>query len=97
MATIGDCLWKFNLAKVVVIDVTDDYRLMQGPLPSDCYPVLKEMFVPSFTLETILVSSDLVENYLYDWHESPANFDAPWYVGVVHRDLLELKHLGLSR
>ena len=87
MADIDGDLWQFNLARIVIIDVSDDYALMQPPLPTECYPVLREMLVPRHGLIGQFPKKDLVDGYLYDWHERPMNdFDA-WYVGVVRKDL----------
>jgi hypothetical protein len=87
MAELLEPLWKHNLAKVVVVDVTDDYRLMQPPLPSDLYPVLKETYLPKYKLIDKLPAAELVHGYLYDWHESPDREDDCWYVGVVLEEL----------
>jgi hypothetical protein len=87
MATLDGPLWMHNLAKVVVVDVTDDYRLMQPPLPSDFYPVLKETYMPRYKLIDRLPGENLVNGYLYDWHESPVQEDDIWYVGVVLEEL----------
>jgi hypothetical protein len=83
MAELCGNLWEHNLARVVIVDVTDDYRLMQPPLPSDFYPVLKETYMPKYKLIDRLPATDLVTGYLYDWHESPENDHDVWYVGVV--------------
>jgi hypothetical protein len=80
-------LWEFNLAKVVIVDVTDDYKLMQPPMPSDFYPVLLETWLPRHKLGNCLPAANLVQGYLYDWHETPAESSQPWYVGVVLEDL----------
>jgi hypothetical protein len=82
MAVIEGNLWEYNLAKVVVLDVTDDYRLMKPPLPSDCYPVLAEMMVPRAMLAGRIADMRLVEGYLYDWHEVTDDSQL-WYVAVV--------------
>ncbi len=71
------------MAKVVVVDVTDDYRFCQPTLPKDYYPVLAEMWVPRYRLSDDLCSLDFVSGYLYDWHESPEDDVGAWYVGVV--------------
>jgi hypothetical protein len=89
MAHIIGNLWDFNLAKVVVVDVTDDYRGVGAPLPHDWYPVLREVWVPAWDIEERLASLDLVEGYFYDWHSSPDSSDGTWYVGVVSRDLID--------
>lgn len=87
MAVLFGNLWEFNLAKVVIVDVTDDYKLMQPPMPSDFYPVLREIWLPRHKLGNALPGSTLVQGYLYDWHETPNTQDEPWYVGVVMEDL----------
>lgn len=80
-------LWEWNLARIVVVDVTDDYRLMLGPMPSEFYPVLRELWVPRHKLSEALQSDDLVKGYYYDWHETPSDEKGSWYVGVVHAAL----------
>ncbi len=87
MAELCGNLWEHNLARVVIVDVTDDYRLMQPPLPSDFYPVLRETYMPRYKLIDRLPRADLVNGYLYDWHESPENDHDVWYVGVVLEEL----------
>ena len=87
MAEMCGNLWEYNLARVVIVDVTDDYRLMQPPLPSDFYPVLRETYMPKYKLIDRLPAADLVNGYLYDWHESPENEHDVWYVGVVLEEL----------
>src|SRR5690348_11046980 len=87
MAMLGGNLWEYNLAKVVVVDVSDDYRLMQPPMPSDFYPVLEEVWLPAHGLAQSLHNRSLVNGYLYDWHESPDKSHASWYVGVVNEAL----------
>lgn len=82
-------LWQYNLAKVVVVDVTDDYRLMQPPMPSEYYPIVQEIWLPRHKLTENLSKSDLVSGYLYDWHEKPPSMDGDWYVGVVQATLTE--------
>jgi len=89
MAQLYGNLWEFNLAKVVIVDVTDDYKLMQPPMPSDFYPVLMETWLPRHNLSRQLPASTLVQGYLYDWHETPDNADGAWYVGVVMADLAQ--------
>ncbi len=95
MAEIGGNLWEYNVARVVVVDVTDDYRLMQPPLPTDCYPVLAEVWVPAYDIKDRLSGRDLVEGYLYDWHQTPAGENGIWYVGVVERDLVSTGERGV--
>ncbi|MCX7799255.1 MAG: hypothetical protein N2109_02820 [Fimbriimonadales bacterium] len=89
MAVIEGELWRFNFAKVKVVDVSDDYRLMQPPLPSDCYPVLMETWVPVHKLDELLCGREWVQGYLYDWHEPTEGDEAGWVVGVVQRGLVE--------
>ncbi len=88
LAVIAGNLWDYNLAKLVVVDVTDDYRFMQPPLPSEYYPVLAEMWVPCHNLANRLPKMPLVDGYLYDWHEKPDEVRSEWYVGVVDSNLL---------
>jgi hypothetical protein len=83
-------LWEHNLCRVVIVDVSDDYRLMQPPMPSDCYPVLREVWLPTYGLSQALPAHPLVTGYLYDWHERPDQRNGCWYVGVVSEDLATL-------
>ncbi len=83
MAELAGNLWEWNLTKVVVVDVTDDYKLMLGPMPSEFYPVLEERYVPTLELDRQIRSHAWVDGYLYDWHETPSEDRGPWYVGVV--------------
>ena len=92
MAEIAGNLWELNLAKIVVVDVSDDYRLMVEPMPAFFYPVLEEIWLPRHKLDKYLRGRDLVDGYLYDWHERPEADDGKWYVAVVNRDLA--KELG---
>jgi hypothetical protein len=87
MAELGPNLWEYNLARVIIVDVTDDYRLMQRPMPSDFYPVLKEFWVPRHCLSDVIAADVIVDGYLYDWHETPSKEPGSWYVGVVHSAL----------
>ena len=87
MAQLAGPLWQYNLCKVVVVDVSDDYRYMQPPMPSSFYPVLDERLMPRHNLTKQLPHRSLVEGYLYDWHETPADGDDIWYVGVVENGL----------
>lgn len=82
-----------NLVKVIVVDVTDDYTLMQPPMPSDFYPVIQEIWMPRHGLDRQLPKVDFVNGYLYDWHETPLREDGSWYVGVVS-EALALPPLG---
>jgi hypothetical protein len=87
MAELAGNLWEHNLAKIIVVDVTDDYRLMQPPMPSDFYPVLLEIWLPRHALSARLPEEDLVTGYLYDWHQRPETDHESWYVGVVDAEL----------
>ena len=89
MAEIAGNLWEFNFARIVIVDVTDDYRLMQPPLPSDYYPVLTELWLPTHKLAQRLADDDLVAGYLYDWHERPEGDSGKWYVGVVQEGAMD--------
>ncbi len=40
MAETFGSLWEYNFCRIIVVDVSDDYRLMQPPMPPDFYPVL---------------------------------------------------------
>lgn len=83
MATLDGNLWEYNLARVILVDVTDDLHSMQPPLPSEMYPVVAELRIPCYRLAEDLADKDLACGFLYDWHEAPAHLDQPWYVGVV--------------
>lgn len=87
MASLAENLWEYNVAKVIVVDVSDDYRLMQPPMPSDFYPVLEEIWLPAIGLVNSLHKIHLVPGYLYDWHERPSTEMGNWYVGVVRENL----------
>lgn len=86
MATLDGNLWEHNLTLVRVVDVSDDYRLLQPSMPSDCYPVIEEAWLPTFDLSRRLPDRKLVEGFLYDWHEKGSG-DEAWVVGVVASDL----------
>ncbi|HET6645599.1 MAG TPA: hypothetical protein VFG65_08900 [Fimbriimonadales bacterium] len=84
----GD-LWKYNLARITLVDVSDDYQTFLDPLPSDLYPVLREVFLPKYKLIQRLLDDKLVGGYCYDWHEQPeSDGDDHWYVGVVSEKLI---------
>ena len=87
MAVLAGNLWQYNLEKVVVIDVSDDYQYMQSPLPSDFYPVLQEQWVPAYQLGGNFCERDFLAGYLYDWHETPREQGEPWYVGLVRQEI----------
>lgn len=91
-AELAGSLWEYNLVKVVVIDVTDDYRLMQPPLPNECYPVLAELLLPAYGLKRRLPGQELVAEYMYDWHQAAEQEVDQWYVGVVHKELAAQIH-----
>jgi len=93
MADIFGNLWEHNLCRVIVVDVSDDYRLMQPPMPSDFYPVLREIWLPRHHLFEKLPHQSLVNGYLYDWHETVDGGESSWYVGVVAADLAQALHL----
>lgn len=82
-------LWEWNLKKVVVVDVSDDYRFMLSPMPGEFYPVIKEVWLPRHRLAAALQVDGLVSGYLYDWHETPASEQGNWYVGVVSEELAQ--------
>lgn len=86
MATILGDLWSANFAWVRVVDVSDDYRLMQSPLPSYLYPVLDERWLPVTSIAE-LPDGLSFDGYLYDWHETPSGPGEPWVVAVVDRTL----------
>lgn len=87
MAEIDGNLWEYNLVKVLIIDVSDDYRLMASPMPSEFYPVLQEQWVPALHIDRHLAKEELFEGYLYDWHEKAPQAGGEWYVGVVNAAL----------
>ncbi len=89
MAEICGSLWAYNFAKIVVVDVSEDYRFMQPSLPSDFYPVLREIWLPRHDLGRRLAAAPLIQGYLYDWHESPESEEGQWYVGVVSEELMD--------
>ena len=83
-------LWEYNLTKVIIIDVSDDYRFMQSPMPSDFYPVLAEAWLPTYRLDEQLPIREFVSGYLYDWHEISEERADCWYVGVVKEELAQI-------
>lgn len=87
VAEISGNLWAYNVVKIRIVDVTDDYRLMQPPLPSTYYPVLKEIWLPKHALHSALAKFDFLPGYLYDWHELPTEETGELYVGVVDEKL----------
>lgn len=91
MAVIGSNLWEYNLAKVLVIDVSDDYQLQQPPLPPTCYPVLHEAYFPVFEIVNRLIEGELVDGFQYDWHQEPNENECRWIVGMVRAGLLDLE------
>lgn len=87
MAELAGNLWEWNLTKVVIVDVTDDYRFMLTPMPGEFYPVITELTLPRLSLDSALQTGDLIEGYLYDWHQTPLDAGGSWYVGVVEENL----------
>jgi hypothetical protein len=87
MAELAGNLWEWNLARIVVVDVSDDYRLMAEPMPAFFYPVLQEIWLPRHRLDNYLKTGELINGYLYDWHERSVEEQDKWYVAVVDRDL----------
>ena len=87
MANLGGNLWEYNVARIIVVDVSDDYKLMQPPMPSDFYPILAEVWLPRHNLAKSLPNVSLMNGYLYDWHEPADNDFGHWYVGVVKASL----------
>ncbi len=89
MATMDGELWKYNVAKITLVDVTEDYQTFLDPMPSDFYPVLEEVFLPKYRLIQRLLDKPLVSGYCYDWHEPPEKEgEEHWYVGVVSEKLV---------
>lgn len=89
MATLDGNLWQYNLVKVMIVDVSDDYRLMAAPMPSEFYPVLEEVWMPAHRIDQHLSNDELVQGYLYDWHEKGDVSGEEWYVGVVNATLAQ--------
>lgn len=89
MARIEGNLWEHNFARVHVLDVSDDYELMREPLPTCCYPVIAEMWVPRWRLPDGLPKQSLAPGYLYDWHDCPDPILDEWFVGVVREELVQ--------
>lgn len=83
MAVMDGDLFNANFAQVRIVDVSDDYLLLQPPLPSDFYPVLEERWISRHKLTDRLPRAPLLDGYLYDWHESPEDENGLWYVGVA--------------
>lgn len=88
-AQLDGNLWDYNLARVRIVDVSEDYLLMREPMPAEFYPVLKEVWVPHVCMPGQLAEAGLLPNYLYDWHQSPEGAFGVWYVGVVERGVLK--------
>ena len=89
MANLDGNLWEYNLVKVKVVDVSDDYRLMASPMPSEFYPLLEEVWMPAHKFHQHLANDVLVQGYLYDWHEKNDDSGQEWYVGVVSAALAQ--------
>lgn len=96
MAELYGELWKHNVAKITIVDVTEDYRHMLDPMPSHMYPVVKEVWLPKYKLAERLLEEGLITGYQYDWHEVPLGpHDVEhWYVGVVADALAAFSDLG---
>lgn len=99
MARIAGDLWKYNLAKVTVVDVSADYaflddslHLLLEPLPSNFYPILKEIWIPTVHLPRRFLEDDFIEGYHYEWHETPESLDGlqHWVVGVTQADAIRV-------
>lgn len=90
MAEIDGELWRHNLTKLVVIDVSDDYLLMQPALPNDFYPVVTEVWVPNCNLKASITQIGESEGYLYDWHEISEDIMNEVTVGVVRANILAI-------
>ncbi|MGI8922604.1 MAG: hypothetical protein ACR2HJ_00960 [Fimbriimonadales bacterium] len=89
MANLDGELWKYNLARITLVDVSDDYQTLLDPMPSEMYPILKEVCIPKYKLIKRLLDETLVSGYCYDWHEQPEKEgDEHWYVGVVSEKML---------
>jgi hypothetical protein len=89
MARLDGDLWKYNLAKITLVDVSEDYSTFMDPMPSDLYPVLHEVVLPKYKLMQKLIGGGLLSGYFYDWHEPPEREgEEQWYVGVVNEKML---------
>lgn len=89
MANLDGDLWRYNIARVTLVDVSEDYQSFLGPMPSDFYPVLKEVISPKYKLMERLLNQEFVGGYCYDWHEAPdGDGEQHWYVGVVNENLI---------
>lgn len=87
-AQLDGNLWEFNVARVLVVDVTDDYRKMRSPMPVDCYPILAEVYIPRVAIPGMLLKGRFLDGFFYDWHQSPREETGTWYVGVVDSRVL---------
>jgi hypothetical protein len=87
MASLDGELWRFNFVNLVMVDVSDDYRYLLEPLPSECYPVIKQQLVPAVVANRHLPASIEADGFLYDWHEPSSDAFDDWYVGMVRADL----------
>jgi hypothetical protein len=89
MAEIEGDLWRYNIVKITFVDVSTDYQTFLDPMPSELYPIIKEVCLPKYKLLEKLVNCDYTGGYLYDWHEPPElEGDEHWYVGVVSESLV---------
>lgn len=87
-ATLDGPLWPYNIQRILFVDVSDDYRIGDGPKSTDAYPIIGEAWLPAVALPHRFSEGRLMDHYLYDWHRRPVEPDEPWYVGVVHRSAL---------
>jgi hypothetical protein len=87
-AVVDGNLWEFNVAQVIVVDVSDDYRFDRPCQSPECYPVVEEVWIPRCSLPNVLAEERIIEGFLYDWHQSPRLPSGAWYVGVVNREML---------
>lgn len=80
-------LWHYNVAKVIIVDVTDDYLTLAEPLPTMFYPILKVLWLPAYQLPHHLLRRSLLSGYAYDRHEMIPSEEGTehWYVGVVNQ------------
>lgn len=89
MAKLDGELWRYNVARITLVDVSGDYETLLDPMPSDFYPVVQEVYLPKYRLIHRLLDTPLVHGYCYDWHEAPEREgEEHWYVGVVSESLL---------
>lgn len=91
MANLDGQLWKYNLARITLVDVTEDYVNFLQPMPSDMYPVVSEVYLPKYKLLDRIIDENLLSGFYYDWHETgetEEDIESHWYVGVVSREIV---------